>query len=159
MLTFERMCVRFSYANSLVCRLWRGWGTFLRRLFGWNSVDPRIGRLARSSYTTRVLAFGPAWCACTPRASAAERPQPVRQLRNRNEPAMETPPRVQIGDRVRSTRYSAGIPAGSIGTVIRTFSLSIYCHVRFDGLHEPQIQHIRDLELMPPSERAPQGRD
>jgi hypothetical protein len=36
-----------------------------------------------------------------------------------------------------------------MGTVIRTFTLSTYCHVRFDGFHEPQIVHIRDLELMP----------
>ena len=47
--------------------------TFLRRLFGRNSGDPRIGRLARSGYTTCVLSFGSA-LVCTPRTSAGSCP-------------------------------------------------------------------------------------
>ncbi len=45
---------------SLYARWGQSGGTLLRRLFGWNSVDPRIGKLARCGYTTRVLAFVPA---------------------------------------------------------------------------------------------------
>jgi hypothetical protein len=67
---------------------------------------------------------------------------------------METPPRFQIGNRVRTIRYFAGIAAGSMGTVVRTFASSNFYSVLFDGVLEPQILRFRDLELMslaPPS--------
>ena len=89
------------------------------------------------------------------RAPARDLPKPVRQLRNRKEPALETPPRFRIGDRVRIARYFAGIPPGSMGTVVRTFTMSNYLDVRFDGFPEAQIVHIRDLELMPPEPAPP----
>jgi hypothetical protein len=61
---------------------------------------------------------------------------------------MRPPARVQIGDRVRIARYFVGIPAGSIGTVLRIFVTSHYCDVRFDGFDEPQLVHNWDLELV-----------
>jgi hypothetical protein len=55
--------------------------------------------------------------------------------------------RFQIGDRVRITRYFAGIAVGSTGTVIHIFITSRYCDVRFDGFHQPQLVSTLDLEL------------
>lgn len=63
---------------------------------------------------------------------------------------MKTLHQVQIGDRVRITRYFAGIGAGSIGTVLRIFVTSHYCDVRFDGFQEAQIVDMWDLEVIPP---------
>jgi hypothetical protein len=60
---------------------------------------------------------------------------------------MRPPARVQIGDRVRIARNFAGIPAGSIGTVLRIFITSPYCDVRFDGF-QSQLVSTRDLELV-----------
>jgi hypothetical protein len=42
-----------------------------------------------------------------------------------------------------------------MGTVVRTFTPSNYCDVRFDGFPEAQLVHIRDLELMPPEPAPP----
>jgi hypothetical protein len=55
---------------------------------------------------------------------------------------------VHIGDRVRIARSFAGIPAGSIGTVLRIFVTSHYCDVRFDGFQTPQLVDAWDLELV-----------
>ena len=82
-------------------------GAVLRRLFGRNSGDPRIGRLARSGYTTRVRSFGSA-LVCTPRISARELPQSVRHLRKRTARNGNTSP---LSDRRSCLHYAACRPA------------------------------------------------
>jgi hypothetical protein len=63
---------------------------------------------------------------------------------------METPPRFQIGDRVRTTQRVHRLPAGSIGRIQGIFDTSDLFDVLFVSYRAPLLMYYEQLEVLPP---------
>ena len=63
---------------------------------------------------------------------------------------MATPPRFQIGDRVRTTKRVHRLPAGSTGRIQGIFDTGDLFDVLFVGYRVPLLMYHEQLDALPP---------